>query len=115
MEFDIAYKITSIDSTNRVYAGMHYGKRSAYTKKIKMLVTSTLRKYECELYTTPVFITFSFNDGLDIDNHSIFVKCVIDAMKGILIVDDRKKHVVGVTMMFDNSLKKTVRVKIEEV
>lgn len=118
MEFDIAYKITMIDSLNKLYSGksqlQHQRERTKYKNDIKLVVTATLRKYECKLYTVPVFITFNYNSGLDIDNHSYFEKCVIDSLKGILIVNDSRKYVVGRTSIFDDSLKDTVRVKIEE-
>lgn len=118
MEFDIKYKITYIDSTNQIYSGKsqrkHQAERTAYKNTIKILVTSTLRRYKCELYTVPVSISFRYNTGLDLDNHSYFEKCVIDGLKGILIVNDSRKYVVGRTSMFDDSLKDTVRVKVEE-
>lgn len=118
MEFDIAYKITGIDSANTIYSGrsqrQHQRERTKYKNDIKLIIIATLRKYECKLYTVPVFITFKYNSKLDIDNHSYFEKCVIDSLKGILIVNDSRKYVVGRASMFDDSLKDTVRVKIEE-
>ena len=64
------------------------------------------------VFKHPVYITFYHNDGLDIDNHAAVGKMVADALKGVLIADDDRKHFAGVRHLFwDGS---GIRVEIEE-
>lgn len=117
MEFYIKdYKITGIDSLNKIYSGGHYYERQNYSKGIHTLVRGQLKRQLPEhIHSRPVIITVSFpEDNLDIDNHSYFTKCVIDSLKGYLIVDDSRKYVKGVIQIFEPGLK-NIRVRIEEV
>lgn len=43
------------------------------------------------LLSCPVEIHFFFDDGLDVDNHAVIGKAVVDALKGYLLRDDAKK------------------------
>ena len=53
-----------------------------------------------KLLDHPVEICFYWNDGLDLDNHAALVKMIIDAMKGYIIHDDRRKWVKKVSHEF---------------
>lgn len=48
VEFTINYKITGIDSLNKIYLGEHWGKRNDYIGKVEMLI---LEKSYYGLYT----------------------------------------------------------------
>lgn len=78
------------------------------------LVRAELRRQGVKprVFKHPVYITFYHNDGLDIDNHAAVGKMVVDALKGVLIADDDRKHFAGVRHLFwDGS---GIRVEIEE-
>jgi hypothetical protein len=53
-----------------------------------------------EPFKRPVIITFRWNDRLDIDNHAIMGKMIVDAMKGRVIEDDSRRWVKGVCHYF---------------
>ena len=44
-----------------------------------------------------VAVTFVWNDRLDLDNHSIMGKMILDALKGDLIKDDNRRWVKRIT------------------
>lgn len=59
----------------------------------------------------PVKIAFWFNDRLDIDNDSVFVKLTIDALKKWVIEDDSKKYVRSIELNCHEA--DCIRVKLE--
>lgn len=59
-----------------------------------------------------VYIEMAFHDRLDIDNHAIYAKMIIDAMKGRVIADDDRQHVRGLTMKFHT--RDCIRVTVRE-
>lgn len=87
---------------NSIYAGKHWRKRNDDKECWSFLVKSQLKRQKVRqcIFSTPVIITFCFNDGLDIDNHGYMTKMTIDALKGYLLVDDSRKYVVGVCQFF---------------
>lgn len=64
-------------------------------------------------FKSPVNVTFRWNDRLDIDNHAIIGKMIVDAIKGRVIQDDTRKWVVGVCHYFHDE--DYIGVEIEEV
>lgn len=51
-------------------------------------------------FEKPVIVTFYWNSRLDIDNHAIMGKMIMDGMKGRLIQDDSRRWVKGVAHYF---------------
>lgn len=45
-------------------------------------------------------VTFYWNDRWDIDNHAILGKAFVDALKGWVLQDDNRKHLVAVHHRF---------------
>jgi len=119
-QFTINHKFTHHDSLNAIYSGKHWMTRKAYADGIHILVKNALNRTgikRCEkgvLFSSPVqiIITFPF-DGVDIDNHSYFAKCVVDCLKGVVIKDDCPKWVVGLTQRFE--VRGDILVEVEEV
>lgn len=87
---------------NAIYAGKHWTKRQADKDYWHLLVLQCLREQKIpqKVFTTPVAITFYWNDGLDIDNHAYMAKLIIDSVRGYLLTDDDKRYVVEVMHRF---------------
>lgn len=51
-------------------------------------------------FDKPVIISFYWNDNLDVDNHAVMGKFIVDAMKKRLIHNDSKKWLKGVRHFF---------------
>ena len=47
-------------------------------------------------FDKPVVITMLWNDKLDIDNHAVMGKMIVDGLKGRLIHDDTRRWVKGI-------------------
>lgn len=62
-------------------------------------------------FEKPVTIEAYFNDNLDASNHAAELKMIEDSLKGILIADDNRKYVKGVSMFFHNEEHILVRIK----
>ena len=101
MQFVIHHKITSKDSTNRVYSGLHYRTRMKIADYWHNLVRAEIMSQlpKRKPFDVPVIIEFRFRSKLDISNHSFLVKMIEDALKGVLIHDDTQKYVKGIVMM----------------
>lgn len=79
---------------NAYYSGKHYQQRkrdadSLHTMTIAAMKKAKIRK---EIIREPVSVRFLWDDGLDVDNHAVIGKAVVDAMKGYLLVDDNKRY-----------------------
>ena len=61
----------------------------------------------------PVIIRFYWDDKLDLDNHSIWSKMLIDGIKKRIIKDDNRKCVVGIEHRFHTA--DHIKIEIEEV
>lgn len=48
----------------------------------------------------PVEIRFFWDDGLDVDNHAVLGKAIVDAMKKTLIENDDRRYVSKVSHAF---------------
>ncbi len=64
-----------------------------------------------QVFDKPVEIIAYFNDNLDCSNHASELKMIEDGLKGILIVDDNKNYVKGISMYFhgENYIKVVVK------
>lgn len=64
-------------------------------------------------FKLPVAVTFYWNDRLDIDNHAIMGKMIVDAMKGRVIEDDNRRWLKSVSHNFHDE--DYIQVEIREV
>lgn len=110
--FEIAYPATKGGKAqwskrfglNAYYSGKIWQARKSDADYWHKLVWAELERQKIpkKIYNEPVFIRFWFNDRLDIDNDSIYMKLTIDALKGWLIQDDSKKFVRRVELNCHN-------------
>ena len=54
-------------------------------------------------FEKPVTIKFGFDTRLDLDNHAVIEKYIVDALKGIVIEDDNRKHYIRKITEFHNN------------
>lgn len=98
---------------NAIYAGKHWAKRKEDGKYWHWLVKSELIKQKIprELFTAPVEILFSYNDGFDCSNHAYMAKMIEDSLKGWLLTDDSRKYVKRITHEFHDGDSIIVEIK----
>lgn len=85
-------------SMNAYYAGKHWTQRKEDAEFWHLLTRSAIaRNGAAGLRTIPVEIIFYWDDGLDVDNHAVMGKMILDALKGVVIPDDSPKYVKAVT------------------
>ena len=89
-------------SDNAYYAGKHWGKRKKDADYWHNMVRACMDRQGVRKrpFEKPVEILLFWNDRLDVDNHSIMGKMIVDAMKGRLLQQDSKKWVRSVTHTF---------------
>ena len=87
---------------NKYYAGAHWSVRRRDAEFWHMLTVSAMNKSGCGRtpMTRPVVITFYWNDNLDLDNHAVMGKMIVDAMKGRILTEDSRKFVRGIRHFF---------------
>ena len=90
---------------NAYYAGKHWSARKAdaefWHRMTRIYMdASNVRRVP---FKRPVVITFHWNDRLDIDNHAVMGKMIVDALKGRVIEDDTRRHVKGVCHYFHDA------------
>jgi len=87
---------------NAYYAGKHWSLRKRDADYWHMLVRHCMDDQDVRRvpFKRPVVITFHWNDRLDIDNHAIMGKMIVDAMKGRVIEEDSRKWMKGVCHYF---------------
>lgn len=88
---------------NTIYSGVHWNTRKRYVDDLKMelhlLMLSQLRNVT--MFAEPVEITITYPpDKLDIDNHAVVTKLIIDCLRGMVIKDDSPKWLRSVTQRF---------------
>lgn len=100
---------------NAYYAGKHWSKRKRDAEFWHMMVRSCMNSQDARRapFKRPVVITFHWNDRLDIDNHAIMGKMIVDAMKGRVIEDDSRRWVKGVCHYFHDG--DYISVEIREI
>lgn len=83
---------------NAYYAGKHWAIRKRDAEYWHLLAISAMNRQEIRIrpFEKPVEISFLWNDRLDIDNHAVMGKMIVDAMKGRLINDDNRRWVKGI-------------------
>ncbi len=116
IKFEIPFKVTGEYGMNKIYAGIHWAKRKKQADEIHMLVWSELRRQKIpkKIFENSVIITINYNSNLDVDNHGYLTKMLIDGLKGYLIADDDKSHVVEIRQKI-HSVKNIIAITIEEV
>lgn len=87
---------------NRFYAGVHWAKRKQAADYWHRLTRRWMALCGCREtpFGLPVRIEYFFNDRLDSTNHSVMVKMIEDAMKGVIIYDDNRRWVKGFSVAF---------------
>lgn len=87
---------------NKYYAGCHWSVRKRDAEFWHMLVRHYMNKQEVrkQPFEKPVTVTFWWNDRLDIDNHAVMGKYIVDGMKGRIIQDDSRRYLKGVSHLF---------------
>lgn len=123
IEFTVPYPPTKRGKTawckrfglNAYYAGKHWAQRKKDAECIHELTLLSLRKARVRRSTSPVpvAVTFFWDDGLDVDNHAVLGKMMLDACKGWLIKDDDRRYVRRVSHDFWDG--GAIRVRVEEV
>jgi len=120
LAFTITHKFTKDDSLNEIYAGKHWRNRKAYADSMHLIVKNAMKlagikaRDEGVLFLSPVNITLTFPfDGVDIDNHTYFSKCVVDCLKGLVIKDDNPKWVHGINQRFGK--RENILVEVQEI
>ena len=87
---------------NAYYAGKHWSRRKEDAEYWHLLTRSALNRQEVRKtpFEKPVVITILWNDRLDIDNHAVMGKMIVDAIKDRLINDDNRRWVKGICHFF---------------
>lgn len=101
MTFDIPYPKTKKGKAafckrfglNAYYSGKHWTARKKDAEELHLLTVACMKKAKIRrrLFTRPVAVTFLWDDGLDIDNHAVLGKAIVDAMKGYILQDDSRR------------------------
>lgn len=100
---------------NAYYAGKHWSERKKDAEYWHLLTRSAMNKQEVRRkpFEKPVEISFLWNDKLDIDNHAVMGKMIVDAMKERLINDDNRKWLKGIYHGFHDE--EYILIQIREV
>lgn len=87
---------------NAYYAGKHWASRKKDAEFWHMMVRSYMNQQDVRRvpFKRPVIVSFYWNDRLDIDNHGVMGKMIVDAMKGRVIEDDNRRWLKGVCHYF---------------
>ena len=99
---------------NAYYSGKPWQVRKKDVDYWHWLVISELKRQgiQQQMLRSPVVITFYYNDNLDLSNHAAMAKMIEDALKGVIIEDDSRKHVKGIEHYFHGE--DFIRVVIKE-
>ena len=89
-------------SDNAYYAGKHWAVRKKDADYWHNMVRACMDRQGVRKrpFEKPVVVHIWWNDKLDIDNHSIMGKMIVDAMKGRLLQNDSRKWLKGVAHEF---------------
>ena len=84
---------------NKYYAGCHWSVRKQDADYWHLMVKSCMERQGIRKrpFDKPVNISFWWNDRLDLDNHAVMGKYIVDAMKGRLLQDDNRRWVRGIS------------------
>ena len=80
---------------NAYYAGKHWSARKRDAEELHWMTRSAMRRagVRQRMLQRPVEITFRWDDRLDIDNHAVLGKAIVDGMKGYILQDDSRRYV----------------------
>lgn len=97
---------------NAYYSGKHYARRKKDAEELHWLAVACMKRagIRKELTHEPVEVRFFWDDGLDIDNHAVIGKAVVDAMKSCILPEDNRRWVKKVSHEFWEGQK--IRVEI---
>lgn len=100
---------------NKYYSGCHWSIRKRDAEFWHLLTRSAMNRQEVRRtpFEKPVEISLLWNDRLDIDNHAVMGKMIVDAMKGRLINDDNRKWLKGIYHGFHDE--EYILIQIREV
>ena len=100
---------------NAYYSGKHWSIRKRDAEFWHLQTISAINRLGIRYhpYQRPVKISFFWDDKMDIDNHAVIGKMIVDALKGILIVDDTRKYLRKVSHEFSDD--GFITVKVEEI
>ena len=122
ISFTIPYPSTKAGKTdwnrryglNAYYSGKPWQVRKKDVDYWHWLVISELKRQGIrqQILRSPVVISFYWNDNLDLSNHAAMAKMIEDALKGVIIEDDSRKHVKGIEHYFHGE--DFIRVVIKE-
>lgn len=87
---------------NAYYAGKHWSKRQEDARQLHMLTELAMKRAHVrrQMVKGTVQVQFFWNDGLDIDNHAVLGKAILDAMKGYILPDDNRRWVKKISHEF---------------
>lgn len=87
---------------NAYYAGKSWPERKRDAEELHMIARAAMHRAEITpgVIRCPAQVRFFWADGLDIDNHAVLGKAIMDAMKGYLLADDGPKYVRKVSHEF---------------
>ena len=84
--------------TNAYWAGKHHAKRTEDARYWHSLTWAAMAAARTRKrpFDKPAVITFRWNDNLDLDNHSMMAKMIVDGLKQRVIQDDTRRWVKGI-------------------
>lgn len=87
---------------NAYYAGKSWPERKRDAEELHMIARAAMHRAGIKpgVISSPAQVRFYWADGLDIDNHAVLGKAIVDAMKGYLLADDGPKYVRKVSHEF---------------
>ncbi len=87
---------------NAYYAGKSWPERKRDAEELHMIARAAMHRagIKSGVISSPAQVRFYWADGLDIDNHAVLGKAIVDAMKGYLLADDGPKYVRKVSHEF---------------
>lgn len=100
---------------NAYYAGKSWPERKRDAEELHMIARAAMHRAGItpRVMSSPAQVRFYWADGLDIDNHAVLGKAIVDAMKGYLLADDGPKYVRKVSHEFWEG--DCIRVEVEEL
>lgn len=104
------YKIVwsgEVISCNKFYESRHWTVRASYKNKLEKMFTALLLEAKIQPMIELSLVVFT-NARLDIDNHGIQNKILVDTMKGKYLLNDTKKYFVSTHTIYDPNLPKNV-------
>lgn len=100
---------------NAYYSGKPWPVRKRDAEELHLLTRAAMKRASIKegILSVPVSVRFYWDDGLDVDNHAVLGKCIVDAMRGYILKDDKRKYLRRVSHEFWD--RGEIGVEIEEV